>query len=167
MNEIKITRIHTREAKALDAIDKRILRIIQQDVGLSVSDIAAQVGLSQTPCWNRLKRLAASGVIKRRVAILDQQKLGLGTTVLVSIQIGDHSRNELARFAREVAAMDEVIDFYRVAGDVDYFLRVVVPDTAAYDDFYKRLIGLIPIKTVISRMALENIKCGTALPIKD
>jgi Lrp/AsnC family transcriptional regulator len=167
MNEIKISRIHTREAKVLDAIDKRILRIIQQDVGLSVSDIAAQVGLSQTPCWNRLKRLAASGVIKRRVAVLDQQKLGLGTTVLVSIQIGDHSRNELARFAREVAAMDEVIDFYRVAGDVDYFLRVAVPDTAAYDDFYKRLIGLIPIKTVISRMALENIKCGTALPIKD
>jgi Lrp/AsnC family transcriptional regulator, cysteine-sensing transcriptional activator len=167
MNEIKISRIHTREAKVLDAIDKRILRIIQQDVGLSVSDIAAQVGLSQTPCWNRLKRLAASGVIKGRVAILDQQKLGLGTTVLVSIQIGDHSRNELARFAREVAAMDEVINFYRVAGDVDYFLRVVVPDTAAYDDFYKRLIGLIPIKTVISRMALENIKCGTALPIKD
>jgi Lrp/AsnC family transcriptional regulator len=165
MNEIKISRIHTREAKVLDAIDKRILRIIQQDLDLPVSDIAAQVGLSQTPCWNRLKRLAASGVIKRRVAILDQQKLGLGTTVLVSIQIGDHSRNELARFAREVAAMDEVIDFYRVAGDVDYFLRVVLPDTAAYDDFYKRLIGLIPIKTVISRMALENIKSETALPI--
>jgi Lrp/AsnC family transcriptional regulator len=99
--------------------------------GLSVSEIAAQVGLSPTPCLNRLKRLAASGVIKRRVAILDQQKLGLGTTVFVSIQIGDHSRNELARFAREVAAMDEVIDLYRVAGDVDYCLRVVVPDTAA------------------------------------
>jgi Lrp/AsnC family transcriptional regulator len=166
MNEIKISR-SSKVAKSLDTIDKRILRIVQQDAARPLSDIAAHVGLSQTPCWNRLKRLAALGVIKRRVAILDQQKLGLATTVIILIQIGDHSRTELARFAREVAAMDEVIDFYRLAGDVDYCLRVVVSNAAAHDDFHKRLIGLIPLKSVVSRFALENIKSTTALPIKD
>lgn len=166
MNEIKISR-SLRVGKSLDAVDKRILRIVQQDADRSVADIAARVGLSQTPCWNRLKRLAASGTIKRRVAILDQQKLGLATTVIISIETGDHSRTELARFAREVAAMDEVIDCYRLAGDIDYCLRVVVSDTAAYDDFYKRLTGLIPLKNIVSRFALEHIKSTTALPIKD
>jgi len=155
------------EDRFLDAFDKRILRIIQQDATRPVADIAVQIGLSQTPCWNRLKQLAASGVIKRRVALLNQDKLGLATTVMVSIQIGDHSRAELARFEGEVAAMDEVIDFYRLAGDVDYCLRVVVSDVAAYDDFYRRLIGLIPLKSIVSRFALENIKSTTALPIKD
>jgi Lrp/AsnC family transcriptional regulator len=153
--------------KLMDAVDKRILRIVQQDASRSVSDIASQVGLSQTPCCKRLQRLAASGVIKRRVALVDPIKLGLGTTVFVSIQIGDHSSNALACFERDVAAMDEVMDFYRLAGDVDYGLRVIVTDGAAYDAFYKRLIGLINLKTVMSRFALENIKSETALPIKD
>jgi Lrp/AsnC family transcriptional regulator len=149
----------------MDTIDKRILHIIQQDASRSVSEIATQVGLSQTPCWKRLQRLAASGVIKRRVALLDPAKLGLGTTVFVSIQIGDHSSNVLARFARDVAAMEEVMDFYRMAGDVDYVLRVIVPDAAAFDAFYKRLIDLIPLKNVTSRFAMENIKSDTAFPI--
>ncbi|HUB64715.1 MAG TPA: Lrp/AsnC family transcriptional regulator [Methylocella sp.] len=159
--------IHASDTKSIDAIDKRILRIIQQDAGRSLSEIATQVGLSQTPCWKRLRRLAASGVIKRRVVLLDQKKLGLGTTVFVSLQIGDHSSKEVERFAKDVAAMEEVMDFYRLAGDVDYVLRVVVADAAAFDAFYKRLIGLTSLKTVTSRFALENIKSETALPIKD
>jgi Lrp/AsnC family transcriptional regulator len=154
-----------RSKEIMDAIDKRILRIIQKDAGLSISDIATQVGLSTTPCWKRLKRLEASGVIKRRVALLDPVKVGVGTTVFVSVQIGDRSSKELARFARDIAAMEEVMDFYRLAGDVDYGLRVVVADAAAFDAFYKRLVGLIPLKTVTSRFVLESIKSETAFPI--
>ena len=167
MNELTISHVRMNEAKFLDAFDKPILWIIQQDASKPVADIAARVGLSQTPCWNRLKRLAASGVIKRRVALLDQKKLGLATTVIVSIQIGDHSQADLARFKREVAALDEVLEFYRLAGDADFVLRVVVTDAAAYSNFYNRLTGLIQLKTVVSRFAVENIKYATALPIKD
>jgi Lrp/AsnC family transcriptional regulator len=104
-------------------------------------------------------------VIKRRIALLDPVKLGLGLTVLVSIEVGDHAGKALARFAAEVAAMDEVMEFYRVAGDIDYFLRVVVPDAAAFDAFYMRLIETMPLKKVTSRFALENIKSETAFPI--
>ncbi|MGO9234190.1 MAG: Lrp/AsnC family transcriptional regulator [Methylocella sp.] len=149
----------------MDLIDKRILRIVQRDARQSIGQIATQVGLSQTPCWKRLQRLDATGVIKRRIALLDPIKLGLGLTVLVSIEVGDHAGKALARFAAEVAAMDEVMDFYRVAGDVDYFLRVVVPDAAAFDIFYRRLIETMPLKKVTSRFALENIKSETAFPI--
>jgi Lrp/AsnC family transcriptional regulator len=149
----------------MDVIDKRILRIVQRDARQSIGQIATQVGLSQTPCWKRLQRLDASGVIKRRIALLDPAKLGLGLTVLVSIEVGDHAGKALARFAAEVAAMDEVMEFYRLAGDVDYFLRVVVPDAAAFDGFYKRLIETMPLKKVTSRFALENIKSETAFPI--
>jgi len=149
----------------MDLIDKRILRIVQRDARQSIGQIATQVGLSQTPCWKRLQRLDASGVIKRRIALLDPVKLGLGLTVLVSIEVGDHAGKALARFAAEVAAMDEVMEFYRVAGDIDYFLRVVVPHAAAFDAFYMRLIETMPLKKVTSRFALENIKSETAFPI--
>ncbi len=149
----------------MELIEKRILRIVQRDARQSIGQIATQVGLSQTPCWKRLQRLDATGVIKRRIALLDPTKLGLGLTVLVSIEVGDHAGKALARFAAEVAAMDEVMDFYRVAGDVDYFLRVVVPDAAAFDIFYRRLIETMPLKKVTSRFALENIKSETAFPI--
>src|ERR1017187_2725142 len=101
------------ETTSLDAIDKRILRIVQNDASLTIYEIATQVGLSQTPCWKRLQRLKASGVIKRRVELLDPVKLGLGTTVFVSIQVGDYSGKGLAHFAANVAAMEEVMDFYR------------------------------------------------------
>jgi Lrp/AsnC family transcriptional regulator len=153
------------EPKALDAIDRRILQIVQVDASLAIGEIAHKVGLSQTPCWRRLQRLEASGFIKRRIAILDQAKLGLGVTVFVAIVVGEHSAETQAKFAADVGAMREVMDFYRMAGDVDYMLRVVVPDTAAFDAFYKRLTALAPLKSVTSRFALEGIKNETALPI--
>ncbi|WP_198017239.1 Lrp/AsnC family transcriptional regulator [Methylocapsa acidiphila] len=153
------------DAKGLDAIDKRILRIVQKDASLSISEIANRVGLSQTPCWKRLQRLEASGVIRRRIAVLDPSKLGLGITVFVSIQVDDHSGKALARIASDLAAMEEVMDVYRLAGDVDYVLRVVAHDTSAFDAFYKRLIEIVPLKNVTSRFALENIKSETAFPI--
>ncbi len=150
---------------SMDAIDRKILRVVQKDASLSIAEIASRVGLSQTPCWKRLQRLEATGVIKRRIAVLDPVKLGLGITVFVAIEVGDHSGKALAHFATEIAAMDEVMDFYRMAGDVDFMLRVVAPDTAAFDSFYKRLIETMPLKKVTSRFALESIKAETAFPI--
>ncbi|MBX6327200.1 MAG: Lrp/AsnC family transcriptional regulator [Pseudolabrys sp.] len=151
----------------MDAIDRKILAVVQQDASLSVAEIGQRVGLSSTPCWKRLQRLEADGVIQRRVALLDPDKLGLGITVFVSIETGDHSQEWLKRFAEVVGAMPEVMEFYRMAGDVDYMLRVVVPDIAGYDAFYKRLIAAVPLKNVTSRFAMERIKSTTALPIAE
>jgi Lrp/AsnC family transcriptional regulator, cysteine-sensing transcriptional activator len=149
----------------MDAVDRKILAVVQQDASLSVAEIGQRVGLSSTPCWKRLQRLEADGVILRRVALVDPDKIGLGITVYVSIETGDHSQDWLKKFADVVGAMPEVMEFYRMAGDVDYMLRVVVPDIAGYDAFYKRLIGTVPLKNVTSRFAMERIKQTTALPI--
>jgi len=149
----------------MDAVDRKILAVVQQDASLSVAEIGHRVGLSSTPCWKRLQRLEAEGVITRRVALVDPDKIGLGTTVFVSIETGDHSEEWLKHFADVVGAMPEVMDFYRMAGDVDYMLRVVVPDIASYDAFYKKLIATVPLKNVTSRFAMERIKSSTALPI--
>ena len=149
----------------MDAIDRKILAVVQEDASLSVADIGQRVGLSSTPCWKRLQRLEADGVITRRVALIDPDKIGLGTTVFVSVETGDHSQDWLKRFAEVVSAMPEVMEFYRMAGDVDYMLRVAVPDIAGYDAFYKRLIATVPLKNVTSRFAMERIKSTTALPI--
>ena len=151
--------------RRLDAIDRKILTVLQEDASLSVAEIGDRVGLSSTPCWKRIQRLEAEGVIRKRVAIIDQDKVGLGITVFVSIETGDHSQDWLSRFAELVRAMPEVMEFHRMAGDVDYMLRVVVPDIAGYDTFYKRLIGTVALKNVTSRFAMERIKSTTALPI--
>ena len=134
---------------------------------MSVADIGQRVGLSSTPCWKRIQRLEADGVIVKRVALIDQDRIGLGISVFVSIETGDHSQDWLDRFAKTVTAMPEVMEFYRMAGDVDYMLRVVVPDIAGYDAFYKRLIATVPLKNVTSRFAMEKIKSTTALPIPE
>jgi Lrp/AsnC family transcriptional regulator len=150
----------------MDRIDRKILDLLQQDGTLSVADIGQRVGLSQTPCWKRIQRLEAQGVIQRRVALLDPEKLGLGLTVFVCIEAGDHSQESLERFATVISTMSEVVEFHRMAGDVDYLLRVVVPDVKAYDLFYKRLIGIVPLKNVSSRFSVERVKSTTALPIE-
>ena len=149
----------------MDAIDRKILTVLQEDASLSVAEIGNRVGLSSTPCWKRIQRLEADGVIQKRVALVDQAKVGLGITVFVSIETGDHSQDWLDRFAEVVGAMPEVMEFYRMAGDVDYMLRVVVPDIAGYDTFYKKLIGTVPLKNVTSRFAMEKVKATTVLPI--
>ncbi|MES1154806.1 MAG: Lrp/AsnC family transcriptional regulator [Pseudorhodoplanes sp.] len=149
----------------MDAIDKKILATLQEDASLSVAEIGQRVGLSSTPCWKRIQKLEADGVIQKRVALVDQMKIGLGITVFVSIETGDHSQEWLARFADTVSAMPEVMEFYRMAGDVDYMLRVVVADMQSYDTFYKKLIAAAPLKNVTSRFAMEKIKSTTLLPI--
>ena len=132
---------------------------------ISEAEIGQRVRLSSTPCWKRLQKLEAEGVITRRVALVDQEKIGLGITVFVSVETGDHSQDWLKRFAEVVATMPEVMEFYRMAGDVDYMLRVVVQDMQSYDTFYKKLIETVPLKNVTSRFAMERIKQTTALPI--
>ena len=149
----------------MDAIDKKILATLQEDASLSVAEIGQRVGLSSTPCWKRIQKLEADGVIQKRVALVDQMKIGLGITVFVSVETGDHSQEWLARFADTVGAMPEVMEFYRMAGDVDYMLRVVVADMQSYDTFYKKLIATAPLKNVTSRFAMEKIKSTTLLPI--
>ena len=151
--------------RRLDAIDRKILAVLQEDASLSVAEIGDRVGLSSTPCWKRIQRLEADGVILRRVALVDQNKIGLGITVFVSVESADHSEAWLRRFAEAVSAMPEVMEFYRMAGDVDYMLRVVVTDIQGHDRFYKRLIAAVPLKNVTSRFAMEKIKATTALPI--
>jgi Lrp/AsnC family transcriptional regulator len=149
----------------MDAIDRKILAVLQDNAALSVAEIGSRVGLSSTPCWKRIQRLESEGIIQKRVALVDQDRIGLGVTIFVSIETGDHSQEWLDRFAQVVVAMPEVMEFYRMAGDVDYMLRVVVPDIAGYDTFYKTLIAAVPLKNVTSRFAMEKIKSTTALPI--
>src|SRR6516162_8615250 len=150
----------------MDAIDRKILAVLQDNAALSVAEIGARVGLSSTPCWKRIQRLEAEGVILKRVVLVDQERVGLPISVFVSIETGDHSQDWLDRFAKTVTAMPEVMEFYRMAGDVDYMLRVVVA-IAGYDSFYKRLIASIPLKNVTSRSAMEKIKATTMLPVPE
>lgn len=149
----------------MDEIDHKILEFLQQDATVSVADIAERVGLSPTPCWRRMQKLEQSGVITGRVALLNPNLVGAGLTVFVSVEAGDHSEDWLKRFADGVMAMPEVVGFHRMAGDIDYLVQVVVHDMAAFDDFYKRLIAVAPLKNVTSRFAMERLKSTTALPL--
>lgn len=146
----------------MDATDTKILMLLQEDASISIAELAQRVNLSQTPCWKRIQRLETAGVIEKRVALVNPEKVGLGLTVFVSIEISDHSGQWLQRFAEYVSAMPEVMEFYRMAGDVDYMLRVAVPDMATYDGFYQRLIEAVPLKNVTSRFAMQRVKSTTA-----
>jgi len=150
----------------MDRTDLRILAILQQDSSLPVAEVASRVNLSQTPCWRRIQKLEAQGVIRRRVAILDPDAVGLGLSVFVEIEAPDHSPDWLAAFAAAAEAMPEVMEVYRMAGDVDYLLRVAVGSMGEYDDFYRRLIAAVPLKNVTSRFAMERVKSTTAYPLK-
>jgi Lrp/AsnC family transcriptional regulator len=149
----------------MDDIDRSLLEILQQNATLSIAQMAERVGLSPTPCWKRIQKLEAAGVITRRVAVVDPDRVGVGLSVLVSIEAGEHTPQWLERFSLGIGALPEVIEAYRVAGDVDYLLRVAVADMAEYDAFYKRLIAIAPMKNVTSRFAMERLKHTTAYPL--
>jgi Lrp/AsnC family transcriptional regulator len=149
----------------MDSTDYAILRILQEDASLSIADIAAKIGLSQTPCWKRIQKLEKKGIITKRVAILNPESLGFGLTVYVSIISGEHSDAWLEKFTKEIKQFPEVVEFYRMAGEVDYMLRVVVPEIKVFDEFYKRLIAIAPMKKVTSLFAMERIKYTTELPL--
>ena len=149
----------------MDRLDRKILRLLQEDATLAVADVAKKVGLSTTPCWRRIQKLEEEGVIRRRVAVLDPEKINVRVNVFVSIRTNSHSHEWLRRFSEVIQDFPEVVEFYRMSGDVDYLLRVVVPDIAAYDAFYKRLIAKIEIRDVSSSFAMEQIKYTTEMPL--
>jgi Lrp/AsnC family transcriptional regulator len=149
----------------LDDLDRKILSILQVDATLPVATVAERVGLSPTPCWRRIQKLEEAGVIRARVAVLDPAKLNVGVTVFVSVRTNQHDLAWLEKFANAVRDFPEVVEFYRMSGDVDYLLRIVVPDIAAYDAVYKRLIARVALSDVSSAFAMEAIKYTTALPL--
>lgn len=150
----------------LDEMDVKILSILQEDCTRPVADIGKEVGLSTTPCWRRIQKLEETGVIRKRVAVLEPEKINAGVTVFVSIKTDKHSTAWLEKFHKAVDDFPEVIEFYRMSGEVDYLLRVVVPDIRAYDEFYKKMISRIEIAKVSSAFAMEQMKYTTALPLQ-
>ncbi len=149
----------------MDTIDRKILSILQRDATIPIAEIAEQVGLSTTPCWRRIQKLDEAGVIRARVALLDGGLLNVGVTVFVSVRTNQHNAAWFERFSKAVDEIPEVVEFYRMSGDVDYLLRVVVPDIAAYDSVYQRLIETVSLSDVSSSFAMEQIKYTTALPL--
>lgn len=149
----------------MNRLDKRILTILQQDATLSTAVIAERVGLSTSPCWRRIQNLEKRGVIRRRVVLVDRVALNLGIDVFVSIKTRHHSADWFKTFAKAVKKFEEVVEFYRMSGETDYLMRVVVPDIIAYDRFYNRLIEEVDIDDVSSSFAMERLKFTTALPM--
>ena len=150
---------------SMDATDRKILHLLQQDADRPVAEIAGAVGLSPTPCWRRIQKLRSAGVIQRTVALVDPKAVGLDLNVFVEIEARDHSPDWLRQFTATVSQMAEVMAIYRMAGDIDYLLRVAVRDMAHFDDFYRRLIEAVPLKNVTSHFAMERVKYTTAYPV--
>lgn len=150
----------------IDRLDRKILKLLQDDASLPIGEIAERVGLTSTPCWNRIRKLEKAGVITRRVALLDPVHLNVGVTVFVRIKTSHHNYDWLERFAAAMKDIEEVVGFYRMSGDIDYLLQIVVPDIAAYDAVYKRLIATADLSDVSSSFVLETIKQVTALPTR-
>lgn len=149
----------------MDRTDLKILAILQDDSSLTVAEVAAQVNLSQTPCWRRIQKLEAAGVIARRVALLDPALIGIDLSVFVTIETDDHSEAWRLAFTTAVDAMPEVMEVYRMAGEVDYILKIAVPNMAAFDVFYRAIVKAVPLKNVTSLIAMETVKHTTAFPL--
>ncbi|MEE9374740.1 MAG: Lrp/AsnC family transcriptional regulator [Rhizobiaceae bacterium] len=149
----------------MDRIDKNILTLLQQDATMPVAEIGKKVGLTTTPCWRRIQTLEEAGIIKKRVTLLEPSKINAGVTVFVSIRTAEHSGEWLKRFSEVAQNFPEVVEMYRMSGDVDYMLRVVVPTIEAYDQFYQKLISMIDINNVSSSFAMEQMKYTTELPL--
>jgi Lrp/AsnC family transcriptional regulator len=152
-------------SEELDVIDVKILDLLQENAELTAAEIADRVGLSKAPCWRRIQKLTADGVIRGKVVLLDAHALNLGTTVFVTLKTGNHSEAWFERFVRAVRVIPEVTEIHRMSGDVDYLIRIVVPDIDAYDVVYKRLISAVEFKDVSASFALETIKSTSALPL--
>jgi Lrp/AsnC family transcriptional regulator len=149
----------------MDQTDIKILSLLQKDAGRSVAEIAEQVNLSVTPCWRRIQKLKDDGVIARTAVLLNSKALGLNLTVFVSIKTNQHSAKWTHSLIDTVMALPNVVEFYRMAGDIDYLLKVVVEDMAAYDRFYRRLIEAVDLLDVSASFSMEAIKHTTELPL--
>ncbi len=151
----------------LDEVDRKILSLLQEDASLSLDQIADRVGASKTPVWNRIRKLREAGVIRRQVAILDPEALGLEACFFVLIRTSEHDKDWAARFLKALRERPEVIEAHRLAGDIDYILKVQVKNARAYDRFYQSLIGEVKIHNVTALLSMEEIKATSALPIPD
>ena len=151
--------------KKLDATDRKILDILQRDADTPLADLAQAVNLSSTPCWRRIQRLREHGFITRQVALVDARKINLAVTAFVAVRTNPHTQAWCESFRDAVRDIPEIVEFYRMSGDVDYLLRVVVPDIAAYDAVYKRLIRSVDLSDVSTSFAMEELKFTTALPL--
>ena len=149
----------------LDLIDRKIVSELMHDATLPIAQIADKAGLSQTPCWKRIQKLESAGILTGRVALADPAKLGFGLTVFVGIEAADHSAEWREAFGRAVAAIPEIMEVYRMAGEMDYLLRVAISDMSAFDGLYKRLTDAVPLKNVTSHFAMERMKFTTAYPV--
>jgi Lrp/AsnC family transcriptional regulator len=150
---------------ALDDLDRNILSLLQEDCTLPLDEMARRLGASKTPVWNRIRKLRAAGVIRAEVALLDPEKVGLDTCFFVLIRTAQHDSDWLARFLRAVQDRPEVLEAHRLAGDIDYILKVRVPNARAYDTFYQALIKEVSIFNVTSSLSMEEIKSTTVLPV--
>jgi Lrp/AsnC family transcriptional regulator len=149
----------------LDAFDLKLLRELQRDAAQPLAELAAKVGLSPTPCWRRIQKLEEAGVIRRRVAILNRERLNLGVTVFIAVRTNQHNVDWLERFARAVENIPEIVDFYRMSGEIDYLLKAHVPDLQSYDVLYKKLISTVDLSDVTSMFAIEELKSTTEVPL--
>ena len=149
----------------LDLIDRKIIAELMRDATMPIAQIAEKAGLSQTPCWKRIQKLEVAGILTNRVALADPGKLGFGLTVFVGIEAPDHSREWREAFGRAVSDIPEIMEVYRMAGELDYLLRISVLDMLAFDTLYKRLTDAVPIKNVTSHFAMERMKFTTAYPV--
>ncbi len=149
----------------MDKLDRKILELLQRNGNLTAAEVAERVGLSKAPCWRRIKRLEDEGIIKHTVALLDARAMNVGTTVFVTLKTGNHSEAWFEKFVRAVRDIPEVTEIHRMSGDVDYLMRIVVPNIDAYDVVYKRLIAAVEFQDVSASFALETIKYTTALPL--
>ncbi|MFN3275380.1 MAG: Lrp/AsnC family transcriptional regulator [Paracoccus sp. (in: a-proteobacteria)] len=149
----------------LDLIDRKIVAALMEDATTPIAQIADKVGLSQTPCWKRIQKLEANGVILRRVALADPARLGFGLSVFVGIEAPDHSAGWREGFIQALDRLPQVMEAWRMAGDIDYLLHVAVPDMAAFDRFYLALTDAVAIKNVTSQFAMECLRHTTAYPL--
>lgn len=154
-----------RDAVRLDDLDRKILSLLQQDASLPLEEIATRLGASRTPVWNRIRRMREQGVIRGQVALLDAEALGLEACFFVLIRTVEHDADWAARFLAALRTRPEVIEAHRLAGDIDYILKVVVRNARAYDRFYQSLISEIRIQNVTALLSMEEMKATTALPI--
>jgi len=149
----------------MDDIDRKLLDLVQRDASLSLDELSERASLSRNACWRRIKRLEDDGVIKARVTLLDAKAINVGLTAFIALRTTEHSAKWLDQFSRAVRDIPEIVGVYRLTGDLDYLLQAVIPDVAAYDSLYKRLIAKITLADVSSSFVMEEIKATTVLPL--
>lgn len=151
---------------ALDAYDKKILALLQEEATLSTAEIAERIGLSQSPCWRRIQRLKEEGVIRRQVTLLDRKKIGLNTQIFAQVKLNAHGRNHLTDFATAIGDFPEVLECHVLMGAVDFMLRIVTEDVEAYERFFFEKLSQVPgVQEINSIVALSEIKSTTTLPL--